>query len=70
MPRKENEDCVRVHLWIFKKDYQRLHDYFGDSIGFSKGARHIIKQFMDGIEAKAAEQAKGAKAPNMPDLEG
>jgi hypothetical protein len=54
---REEEALARVHLWLYARDVQRLKDIYGSSVGVSKAARLMIRKFLNGLEARAAEEA-------------
>lgn len=61
MPRNENEPLVRMHLWMFERDQERLHQYFGKSIGVSKAVRRIVNEALNRLEAKVNARASHGK---------
>ena len=60
MPRLETEELVRKHVWLYAKDVERIDAMFGQTIGFSKAFRLIVRKFMDQAEAKAQHGAKSS----------
>lgn len=58
MPRKEDEETQCVHLWLYKRDVERLDAMYGHTIGRSKAARAIIRRTLNQIEARAEQKAK------------
>lgn len=58
MPRKESEEVVRKHLWVYEDDWAWLEAMYGQNVGVSKAVRTIIRQFRKQAEAKASAVAK------------
>lgn len=65
MPRLEEEPIARTHLWLFKRDIERLQQLFGDKIGYSRSVRMIVRKFLDGVEAKATENTKAMQISTL-----
>lgn len=61
MPRSENEPLVRMHLWMFQRDQERLHQYFGETIGVSKAVRRIVNEALNRLEARVNSRASHGK---------
>jgi hypothetical protein len=57
MPKRDDEDLIRKHLWLSRQDWERTEMYFGRNMGTSRAIRVMMKQFLDGIEAKARQSA-------------
>lgn len=58
------ERMVRVHLWLFERDLERLDLLFKDSYGRSRAARTMIRKYLDNLEAINAEKVR-ARAPDV-----
>lgn len=69
MTKHEKEELHRIHLWIYKRDYERLKTYFGDTAGMSRVARKMIHDYLNNVEAKAALRFKHKDPQNEPELE-
>ena len=64
----DDEELIRVHIWIYKRDHERIMAYFDKTLGFSRAARMMLRKFLDNLEAQSAATAKPIKAqPNDPD---
>jgi hypothetical protein len=61
MSKQETEEVIRVHIWIYARDWERLHDIYGKTLRPSKAIRAIIRSFLSGLESRigAAENALG-----------
>lgn len=62
MPRHETQDLERIHLWIYKRDRERLDAIFGPTTGLSKPVRQIIHDYLNNIEARARAKARSKEA--------
>ena len=58
MPKRETEELKRIHLWIYERDYERLHTYFDGRIKISDAVRQILHNYLNQIEAKAGAVAR------------
>lgn len=58
MGRKLEEESKRVHIWMDRKDIERIHAIFDGKLLFSDAVRRIVKHYLDKLEARAAEKAK------------
>jgi hypothetical protein len=58
MPKRETEQLKRVHLWIYERDYDRLHAFFDGRIKISDAVRQILHNYLNQIEAKAGAVAR------------
>lgn len=58
MPRIANtEDLVRVHILVFKEDWEKWKALFGDTLGPSKAMRIVLRDYLKRLEAEV-ENAK------------
>lgn len=57
-PNREDEDKTRVHLFLYTKDVQRLHELFDNSIGFSGAVRIMVSQYLSRIDNAESAVAK------------
>lgn len=64
MPKRETEQLKRIHLWIYERDYDRLHTYFDGRIKISDAVRQILHNYLNQIEAKAGAVARPMEIPN------
>ena len=55
---REGEPTRRVHVHLFEKDVEDIHDIFGNNVGFSKAIREIVSNYMRIVRAKSSERAK------------
>lgn len=53
---REGEPQVRVHIWVYERDYEKLKVLYGNTIGLSKAVRTILRKFLNGLEAKAQDR--------------
>lgn len=58
MARDDEEEKVRVHCWIYKRDVERLDSLWGATVGRSKAICTIIRSTLNTIDAKAQQSAK------------
>jgi hypothetical protein len=49
MPKKEIEPVVRVHIWIYEKDWEELKQIYGSTTGPSKAIRAIVRNLLNQI---------------------
>ena len=63
MPKKESEEVIRVHLWLYKSDWEKMKTIYEPTIGPSKAIREIVRNFLRTIEAKV--EAVGHKLGGM-----
>lgn len=68
MPR-EADAIVRVHLWIFARDKERLEQFFGTNIGMSKAVRTILHKNLNALEARATKDAQPVQVTDDINLE-
>ncbi len=52
------DDKERVHVLLYRDDWDLLGVLFGKSLGRSKAVREIIRQHLNIIRAKTAESSK------------
>ena len=45
MPKKESEEVIRVHLWLYKFDWEKMKTIYEPTIGPSKAIREIVQEF-------------------------
>lgn len=64
MPRKESEPLKRLHIHLFERDWERIQLLFADNIGESKAIRHMVRKYLDMIEAKATEGQTEMETPS------
>jgi metal-responsive CopG/Arc/MetJ family transcriptional regulator len=65
MPRREEEEVVRVHVHLFKRDIDRLDELFEHSMGRAKAVRKIVRAFINNVEAKASERSAHVTATDF-----
>lgn len=53
---REGEEQVRIHVWIYARDRDRLDALYGKTTGPSKVIRLVLRKFLDGLEARALAQ--------------
>ena len=58
MVRKNEEPCKAVHITMPVRDIERVHQLWGNNIGFSKAISKIVRSYLNKIESKAAQQAQ------------
>lgn len=58
------EELVRVHLWLYRDDLERIRKYFGESLGPSKAARMMIRKFLDNLESTLEPETR--RPPSEP----
>lgn len=58
MPRSEDEEIKRVHLWLFTRDLERLEIIAGGLVDRSKLVRTIVRQYLDSVDAKASLRSR------------
>ena len=68
MTKHEKEELHRIHLWIYRRDYERLKTYYGDNAGMSRVARKMIHDYLNNVEAKASARYVRKDSPNVPEL--
>ena len=62
MARNEDEEKVRVHCWVYKRDVERLDTLWGATVGRSKAICTIIRSTLNTIEAKTQQDARSLPA--------
>ncbi len=77
MPKKLNEEGVRIHLLLHTRDIERIDRIFANprranirSMKRSETIRLIIGKFLDQVEAQAQHKTKPAEAVDLDDLLG
>ena len=58
MSRRGEEEMIRVHINMPKRDLDRVKQLWGESLGVSKAVSSIVRKYIERIERKAAENAK------------
>lgn len=48
----EREETMRVHIFVYKEDYERIKELYGDTIGVSKAIRTMLRKFLRTVDAK------------------
>jgi hypothetical protein len=55
------DELLRVHIQVYKRDWERLLAFYGDRVKRSNVIRELLHNFIQGIEARA-EQARSANS--------
>lgn len=58
---------TRRHIWIDDDTWERINQFYGDSLGPSAAIREILKAFVKKIEAKAESAGKAIIPPELDD---
>lgn len=58
MSRKLEEDTIRKHVVLYRRDWERILEIYGKSIGGSQAVRRIVRAFLINLDAKTSAQAK------------
>lgn len=69
MPRREDEELVRKHIWLYKSDWQWIEEIYGQNLGTSKATRQILRNYRKQVQAKALENAAHPAPLNNSELE-
>lgn len=57
MVKRSPEKQIRVHIFMFERDKERLEAYFARKLKFSEGVRMIIRKFLDQVDEKSNRDA-------------
>jgi hypothetical protein len=58
-----NDKLLRVHIQLYESDWNRLLAYYGGQVKRSSVVRELVHNFIQRIDAKAAQQVTGQAAP-------
>lgn len=61
---KADRQLQRTHVHLYKSDVDRIHELFGNNVGYSTAIRTMVSQYISRIDA---EQTK--KSKSIPSLE-
>jgi hypothetical protein len=51
-----NDELVRVHVQLYRHDWDRLAEYYGGQVKRSSVVRELVHNFVQRIDAKAQQQ--------------
>lgn len=60
---KLDEPVERIHIHIYKRDVARIKAFYGGRMKVNTAIRELIRQMLDGIEARARRSHK--PIPNL-----
>lgn len=69
MTRRGVDKMTRRHIWIDDDVWERIGQFYGDSLGQSAAIRAILKAFVRKIESKAEGHGKNISPIDMEELE-
>jgi hypothetical protein len=54
MPKKEDEEIIRVHVWVYKSDWELMRTIFGrhNNVTPSNAIRQILRSHLTQIKAR------------------
>lgn len=58
MPKREQEDLTLHSLWLYRGDYQKLQELFGDKLPAAKVIRVLVRNVVNKAEAGRAEASQ------------
>ena len=59
------EELIRKHIWMFRKDWDQLEALYQTQLGTSTAIRFIIRNFLKHIENKVEANARPNPTPDL-----
>lgn len=59
--KRTSEHKSRRHVWLYDSDWERLGEYFGDSVGRSDAVCRMVRAALDGIAQRAERESRNIK---------
>lgn len=53
-----SEELIRVHVWLYRSDVERIDDLWGQSLGRSAAIRTFVRKYLRIMEEKVNKKSK------------
>lgn len=53
-----SDEMVRIHIWMYKSDIERIHQLFDGKVKVSEAVRIMVNKFLANIEHAASANNK------------
>jgi hypothetical protein len=60
--KKEPEEIIRVHVHLFRRDWEEIDRIYGNTIGKAKATRYLLRNVLNQIRAKAEQRQQPVAA--------